>query len=199
MTRAALLKVFLPVAAMLAMTSCAAPDDETWMQITGIGGATTTTTTTTTDGDETTTTSTFSSGSVIESDLQSGVTDTVDVEVQNSTIILGDVGGGVFITVYHAAVEYHVQGYDFPSYQYTVTLFLPAPTSGEAGSADSKGVLEDLPLVPAALKSWILDPGNVPPEIAARGFTGEARVTLKGRTEEGRELEVSGSVTVVFN
>ena len=187
MTRAALLKVFLPVAAMLAMTSCAAPDDETWMQITGIAVAT---------GEDTT--STFT-GSVIESDLQSGVTDTVDVEVQNSTIILGDVGGGVFITVYHAAVEYHVQGYDFPSYQYTVTLFLPAPTSGEAGSADSKGVLEDLPLVPAALKSWILDPGNFPPEIAARGFTGEARVTLKGRTEEGRELEVSGSVTVVFN
>jgi hypothetical protein len=192
MTRAALPKAALLAAALLAMTACAAPDDETWMQIVGVGVESTRET-------DTSTTTTFSSSSVIESDLQNRETDTVDVEVQNSTIILGDVGGGVSITVYHATVEYFVQGHTFPSYQYTVTLFLPAPTSGDAGAADSTETLIGLPLVPTALKDWILDPANFPPEIAARGFTGEARITLRGRTEEGRELDVSSSVTVVFN
>lgn len=190
MTRAALPKAALLAAALLAMTACAAPDDETWMQIISIDSVSTATDT---DGETTTSTS------VIESDLQDGKTDTVDVTVQNSTIILGDVGGGVSITVYHATVEYFVEGQNLPSYQYTVTLFLPAPTSGDAGAADSTGTLIGLPLVPTALKDWILNPANFPPEIAARGFTGEARITLRGRTEEGRELDVSSSVTVVFN
>jgi hypothetical protein len=178
--------------ALLAMTSCAAPDDETWMQIISIDSVSTTSGT---DGETTTTTS----ASVIESDLQDGETDTVDVKVQNSTMILGDVGGGVSITVYHATVEYFVEGYSFPSFQYAVTLFLPPPTSGESGAATTEGTLDDLPLVPVSLKDWILNPVNFPPEIAARGFTGTARITLRGRTEEGRELDVSSSVTVVFN
>ena len=176
--------------ALLVLTACVAPDDETWMRIISIGSAGTASDS---DGGTTTTTST----SVIESDLQSGETDTVDVVVQNSTIILG-IGGGVSITVYHATVEYFVEGYTFPSFQYTVTLFLPAPTSGEVGGATSEGTLNDLPLVPNALKNWILNPDTFPAEIAARGFTGEARVTLRGRTVEGRELETSAGVAVFF-
>jgi hypothetical protein len=177
--------------AAVLLTGFAAPDDETWIRITGFSdpGTVSDSTTTTTSGTR----------SVIESDLQDGKTDTVDVHVQNTAVILGASGNGVSITVHNAKVEYFVQNQSLPTYQYAVTLFLPPPTSGEAGSASSEAVLQNLPVVPAALKAWILNPANFPAEIAAAGFIGEARITLRARTEEGRELETSSGIAVVFN
>ena len=182
MKRAGLLGGLLCAAMLMVLAGCAAPDDETWVQIISIEDSSLE----------------APSASVVESDLQDGTTNTVDVEVQNTSFILGS-GNGASVTVYHATVDYFVQGQSLPSYQYVVTLFLPAPTSGDAGDSSSTGTLEDLPLVPAALKSWILNPANFPAEIAARGFSGEARITLRARTEEGRELETSAGITVVFN
>jgi hypothetical protein len=171
------------VSALLVLTACAAPADETWVQIVSIGGS---------DEDD-------PASSVGTSDLQSGTTDTADVTVQNTTVILGASDSGVSITVYHARVEYFVQGQNLPSYEYVVTLFLPPPSSGDAGASSSTATLQEFPLVPVALKNWILNPANFPAEIAAAGFSGEARITLRARTEEGRELETSAGVTVIFN
>jgi len=177
--------------ALLVLTACAAPADETWVQIVSIDSASTDS-----DSDEGTTTE--ASNSVVKSDLQDGKTDPVDVKVQNTTVILGASDSGVSITVYHARVEYFVQGQNLPSYEYVVTLFLPPPSSGDAGASSSTATLQAFPLVPVALKSWILNPANFPAEIAARGFDGEARITLRARTEEGRELETSAGVAVFF-
>ena len=136
--------------------------------------------------------------SVVRSDLHERSADLVDLEVENSTIILGGSGGGVFITVYHARVEYLVPNHALPSFEYGVTLVLPAPTANEAGAAVTAGTLKDLPLVPVSFKDWVLNPETFPADIAARGFTAEAKITLRARTEEGRELETSASVTVIF-
>jgi hypothetical protein len=165
----------LLLAGLLALGGCSAPDDEIWMRITGIGLPVTTTTTT---EDTTTTTTTIENRSVFESNLR-------DV--------------GVSIAVYSATVELFTTGHLLRSFTYPVTLFLPAPAAGEAGVAATTAVLRSLPLVPAALKAWILNPDTFPADIAAAGFTAEAKITLRGRTEEGRELETSASVTVVFN
>jgi hypothetical protein len=186
----------LLLAGLLALGGCSAPDDEIWMRITGIGLPVTTTTTT---EDTTTTTTTIENRSVFESNLRDGTTDTADVEVQNFTVILGGSDVGVSIAVYSATVELFTTGHLLRSFTYPVTLFLPAPAAGEAGVAATTAVLRSLPLVPAALKAWILNPDTFPADIAAAGFTAEAKITLRGRTEEGRELETSASVTVVFN
>ena len=183
MKKACLSKWVCLVSALLVLTACAAPADETWVQIVSIGGS----------GED------DPASSVGTSDLQSGTTDTADVTVQNTTVILGASDSGVSITVYHAKVEYFVEGQNLPSYEYVVVLYLPAPTGGDVGEASSTGTLKEFPLVPAALKNWIRDPANFPAEIAARGFTGEARITLRGRTEEDKQIETSTGVTVVFN
>jgi hypothetical protein len=169
---------------LIVPAGCISPDEETWMQIVSIGE---------------TSEDAFVSTSVVKSELQSATTDAVDVVVQNTTVILGGSGGGVSITVYHATVEYFVEGQNLPSYEYVVILYLPAPTTDDVGEASSTGTLEEFPLVPAALKDWILDPANFPAEVAARGFTGEARITLRGRTEEDKQIETSAGITVVFN
>lgn len=187
MAKRSLLFSFFLAAAMLVPASCSAPDDETWVRVTSVSKSAG-------EGEGST------AISVISSDLRDGGPELIDIVLENGTVIVGNTaGGGVLVTVYHATVEYFVQGQNLPSYQYVVTLFLPPPGSGDAGDASSTGTLEDFPLVPAALKSWILNPANFPAEIADRGFSGEARITLRARTEEGRELETSAGITVVFN
>jgi hypothetical protein len=56
--------------------------------------------------------------------------------------------------------------------------------------------LEDLPLVPVTLKGWLL--ANLPAEVTAASFQIEARVTARARSEEGTELETSGSLGIIF-
>jgi len=166
--------------AAAALGACAAAPDEAWIRITEIRES----------GEETT------SATVIRADLRDSSTDTVDVEVENFTTILGSSGNiGVGIEVYRARVEYTLGGYDFPDYEYPVTLYLPPP-GGE--SATTTGTINGLPVAPATLKGWILDPGNFPRELLRQPVRLEAKIIVRAKTDEGKELDTAATVSVEF-
>jgi hypothetical protein len=182
------------MAAAMLLTFCAPPSDEAWFRIVGFGNPTTTGTdadpvTITADGVDTDTPGTIS---VLDSDLRDSETDRVDVFLENYSTIVGTSDGrGVY--VYRAEVEYLFGAYSLPRYEYPVTLALPPP-GAEGGVGE--GTLEDLPLVPASLKGWLL--ANLPAEVTAAPFQIEARVTIRARSGEGTELETSGSLGIIF-
>jgi hypothetical protein len=138
--------------------------------------------------------------SVLDVDLRNGTTDTVDLVLENSTVIVGNAsGGGVPIHVYHATVEYEFSPYTLPKYAYSISLLVPAPTGGEAGIGIETATLVGLPVAPATLKDWMLYPENLPPEVTGGSFNVLVRITLRARTEEGRELETGASLTLVIS
>lgn len=182
----------LAVAAAALLSACAAAPDEAWIRITRImesGGL---------DGDS------QQAVTVVHSDLRDSLTDTVDVEIGNFAVIVGSDGRGVGIGVYRARVEYRLGGFDFPDYEYPLTLYLPpvesTSTEGTTASeaAVSTGFIRGLPIAPATLKGWILNAGNFPPELLRQPVRLEAKVTIRARTDEGRELDTSATVSVEF-
>ena len=192
MTSKLFLFCFFLGAAMLVPGACSAPDDETWVRVLSVSEAGSTTDDANGSG----------SGaiSVLHSDLEDGNPELVDIVLENGTAIVGDsTGGGVIVTVYHARVEYEFGGIIIPPYAYPVTLVLPPPTGGETGTSTTSATLEDFPVVPATLKSWLLVPGNLPPGTTEGSFSVVATITFRARSEEGRELETSTSLTVAFN
>jgi hypothetical protein len=183
------------LAALCALAACNAPADETWLRVASVM----TNAGEVEDGEDATT-GTSVSATVLDVDLQNGTTDKVDLVLENSTVIVGNAsGGGVPIHVYHATVEYEFSPYNLPDYAYAVSLLVPAPTGGEAGLGIQTATLVGLPVAPATLKSWMLVPDNLPPEVTAGSFNVLVKITLRARTEEGRELETSASLTLVFS
>lgn len=184
-----LTRLFL-AAALLAAASCSAPADETWMRVTSI-------TNSSVSSEEGEGSGAISSLTV---DLRDGTTDRVDLNLENSTVIVTSSAdsSGVNVTVYRAVVDYEFNVYQFPTYQYPVTLTLPPAATSEAGLGTTSGTLGDLPVVPASLKQWMLDPGHIPPYITEGTFEVQARITLFARTDEGREVETSAGLTLLF-
>jgi len=182
------------LAALCALAACNAPADETWLRVARV---------TESGGEDAETVQegvTGTSVSVLDVDLQNGTTDKVDLVLENSTVIVGSTsGGGVPIHVYHATVEYEFSPYNLPDYAYAVSLLVPAPTGGEAGLGIQTATLVGLPVAPATLKDWMLYPENLPPEVTGGSFNVLVKITLRARTEEGRELETSASLTLVFS
>jgi hypothetical protein len=181
---------FALAALLLAAASCSAPADETWIRVTSIRGGEV-------------------NGEVVDAgtgpisslpvNLRDGKPERVVLDVENSTVIVGvPSAGGVTVTVYRAVVEYDFSVYQFPTYQYPVTLALPpAVATDEAGvgtSFDSLG----LTVVPASLKQWMLDPAHIPSDITDGTFEVRTRITLFARTDEGRDLETSAGLTLLF-
>ena len=192
MTSRLFLFCFFLGAAMLVPASCSAPDDETWVRVISVSEA------------DISADDANGSGSgaisVLHSDLDDGSPELVDIDLENGTAIVGNSsGGGVVVTVYHATVEYEFGSVYIPSYAYPVTLVIPPPTGGETGTSTTSATLEDFPVVPATLKSWLLVPENLPPDTTKGSFSVVATITIRARSEEGRELETSTSLTVVFN
>ncbi len=175
--------VLCAVAAAGVVAACAAAPDEAWIRITRVLE------------DDTAVT-------VVRSDLRDSGTDTVDVEVENFATIVGSGGdAGVGIQVYRARVEYRLGDFDFPDYEYPVTLYLPPLSRSDsegAATGQSTGVIPGLPIAPATLKGWILNPGNFPRELLRQPVRLEAKIIVRGRTEEGRELDTSTAVSVEF-
>jgi hypothetical protein len=178
------------VAAAFLLTFCAPPSDEAWFRIVGFGNRTPTTTDSGTDTPISTSTDEYIS--VLDSDLRDSETDLVDVFLENYSTVVG-VSEGRSVHVYRAEVEYLFGDYSLPRYEYPVTLALPPPAD-EVGVGT--GTLEDLPLVPAVLKGWLL--ATLPAEVTAGPFQIEAQVTVRARSEEGTELETSGSLGIIF-
>ena len=167
------------VAVCLLPAACSIPDDESFFRISAFRE----------DGQT-------SSISVLHSDLQDGQSDLVDAVVSNLTIIVGsESAGGSAIHIYHAGVRYEWAGYSLPTFEYPVTLTVPARSDDE----DGMETLEGLPLVPLALKGWLLNSSNVPAATTASTFHVTARVTLRARSDEGTELTTSGSLGIIFN
>lgn len=184
------------LALLLALAACAAPADETWLRVVSV----------TESGEDAETTQggvTGTSVSVLDIDLRNGTTDTVDLVLENSTVVVGFSGAdGVPITVYHATVEYDFSPYSLPSYAYTVSLVVPGFSSQTVAGdviVTRTDTLVGLPVAPATLKSWMLVPDNLPPEVTAGSFNVLVRITLRARTEEGRELETGASLTLVIS
>lgn len=129
--------------------------------------------------------------SVVTGDLFEISTESVDAQLQNATFTVGrNDDPGVGILVNKARVEYSLKG--APSYEFPVTLYLPAPESKGATTEES---INGLPIVPEALKQWIKGSG-VQIHPSAR-FT--ATVTFFARTDDGNDLEVEGNIAVELN
>ncbi len=166
------------------LAACSAPADETWFRITGFQGS----------GADGATTNIAS----LESEIRTNETDHVDVLLENFTTLVSvtdSVGVGIF--VYHATVEYRLHGFSLPTYQYAVSLYLPPPGS-LGGDGAGSGVLKDFPLVPVVFKRWLLNPQHFPTQIAHSPFQVSSHITLLARTDEGRELETTGDLTILF-
>jgi hypothetical protein len=129
--------------------------------------------------------------SVVTGDLFDNATESVDAALRNATFTVGrNDDPGVGILVHKARVEYSLKG--APSYEFPVTLYLPAP---ENKGATTEETINGLPIVPEVLKQWIEGSGaQIHPSVR---FT--ASVTFYARTDDGNDLEVEGSVAVELN
>jgi hypothetical protein len=162
------------IGAALAATlaaGCGRPPDEAWLRFLGFRA---------TEGSATLT--------VVNGTLDT-TTDNVDAAFENATFTVGrgdDSGTGILVT--SARVEYTMQGYAAPTYEYPVTLYLAAPA--KAGETTT-GTLSGLPIVPASLKEWIK--GLPAPPLS---FT--ARVTFRAESDNGTDLETTGSISIVL-
>lgn len=166
----------LLLAALLA--GCAAAPDETWLRITEVrtGGGS-------------------SSVAVIDVDASDGTSDTVDLVVQNTTTVVGSSSSsGVGITVTTVRIEYRAAGRDLPPFEFPLSFFIPSPGSGLSASE----TLQDVPIAPVTLKEWITNPVNFPSNLLSDLLLVEARIKLRARTDEGRELETEATVSLAF-
>lgn len=185
------MKKWLAAASVLSLsvllTACSVADDEAWLRITAFYD----------DEAET-------NISVFESELRDGMSDTIDVKVQNSSVFAGSgATEGTSIHVYRAKVEYAYSNVTIPSFDYAVTLTVgpkvsTASTGDGTTTSGGEGTLEDLPLVPLSLKNWILNSGRLPDGVVESSFRITAKVTLRSRTDEGTELKTSASLGITF-
>jgi hypothetical protein len=173
------------VAVAAIAAACGRPPDESWLEFLGFraSGATTTLTS-------------------IEGDLNDGKTDKADAAFRNDSFTVGPNSGsstGTGILIKSAHVDYQLSGFSPPSYDYPQSLFLGASGVSSGVTTTTEGTLTDFPLAPASLKRWLLDTHA----FDASGGTSPIRLTAKAKfnavTDDGNDLEVNGSITVVLS
>ena len=166
------------------VTGCARPPDEAWLRFLGFK-----------DGDATLT--------VLEGELNDGKSDSADAVFSNASVTVGVSGGGTGtgILVKSARVDYRLSGYAPPSTEYPLNLYL-GPSSHTNGTATVSGAAEgrtSFPLVPVSLKQWIIKLHTFNNASATPTVKLTANVTFFAETDEGTELEVHGSISIVLN
>jgi hypothetical protein len=186
-----LLTTLAAVALVAACGPLAAPKDEAWLKITAFVDPAT-------DKDI----------SMLASKLSDAATsDLVNIQVANYTTSAGGGGASTGITVERVNVAYRCGKYTsrFPDYNYRVHVYLPSggtPSSARMQARGASGVVSDIPVVPAALKGRIAPEDEtyplVPCKMVAAGFNLQAEITLFGRTDEGKKIEVSSILTAVI-
>jgi hypothetical protein len=159
---------------------CGRPPDEAWLRFLGFKS-----------GDSTLT--------VREGDLNDGKTDSADAAFSNTSVIVGasDSGAGTGILVKSARVDYKLSGHSPPSEDYPLNLYLPSSHSnGTATTANATEGQTSFPLATASLKRWLIDAHAAGSSPTLR-LT--ANVTFFAETDEGTELEVHGSISILLS
>jgi hypothetical protein len=179
-TRARLAAALLAVAVVA--PGCGRPPDEAWLRFLGFKS-----------GDSTLT--------VLEGNLNDGKTDSADAVFRNVSVTVGasDGGAGTGILVKSARVDYKMSGYSPPSAEYPLNLYL-GPSSHTNGTATSSGGETEgrtsLPLATASLKQWLI---NAHAAGSSPTVSLTADVTFLAESDEGGDLEVHGSVTILLS
>jgi hypothetical protein len=180
--RAAAAAAALVVLGLVAL-GCGRPPDEAWLKFLGFRES----------GTETTL-------ATIEGDLSSGTADSADAAFTNASITLGTTSGstGTGITVKRARVEYKMNGFSPPAEEYPASLYLPASSVSSGTVTAEKATLTGLPLASVSLKRWLLDTHAFDDPISTPTVRLTAQVTFFAETDEGGDLEVSGSIAIVL-
>ncbi len=153
---------------------CGRPPDEAWLRFLGFRAE-----------------GSASAVTLLAGDLLDEKTLSLDAAFENASLVVGSSDSGTGILVRLARVEYRTGGGSPPVYEYPVSLYLPAR---DKAAENTSGTLAGVPIVPASLKEWILASG-LPRHPEVR-FT--AVVTFRAETDDGNDLEVGGSVSVVL-
>jgi hypothetical protein len=174
---------------------CGRPPDEAWLRFLGFQS--------TSGSGESAVSSNISS---IEGNLFDGTAMTVDAVFRNVSTIVGSNDGsiGTGILVKSARVDYKMSGYAPPSAEYPLNLYLgPSShtngTTNAGGTTTSEGTLTDFPIVTASLKQWLRNTGAFNNSSATPTVKLTADVTFFAETDEGTELEVHGSITILLS
>jgi len=150
-------------------SGCGRPPDEAWLRCLGFQQSSETI-------------------SVLEVDLTDETSGLVDIELANSSLIIGTTTG-IGVLVNRARVDYRMTGYSPPPADYPVNLYLSPPADGNP----TTGLLTDFPLASTSLRQWLID----------NGFGGSvvelnARVTFYGLTDEGGTVETEASLGIAL-
>ena len=153
---------------------CGRPPDEAWLRFLGFKQSSSTI-------------STFTDH------LREEINSTVDVELQNSSLVVGKTDG-VGIQVNRARVDYRMDGFSPPSSEFPVNLYLAPP----AESKLTTGTLTTFPLVSASLKHWLIDTGAFDDATVTPVVELNAQVTFFGVGDDGGKLETQGGIGIAL-
>ena len=131
--------------------------------------------------------------SVYKDDLRASSPATIDVEFQNSGMIVGQ-KGGVGILLKSARIVYMMDGHTPPIAQFPVSLYLAPPADG----ATTTATLSAFPLAPLELRAWLLATGAFNNETETPVVQLVATVTFSGKTEDGSPVETSGTIAIAL-
>ena len=151
------------------VTGCRRPPDEAWLRCLGFK-----------QGADTI--------SVLEGELNDATSSTVDIELENSSLVVGG-KTGTGILVNRTRIDYQMSGFSPPSADYPVNLYLSPP----AESKPTTGTLTAFPLASKSLKQWLIDAGVSDPVVQLT-----ARVTFYGLTDEGNQIETEASLGIAL-
>jgi hypothetical protein len=153
---------------------CGRPPDEAWLRFVGFkqGGATI---------------------SVVKDSLREETTTTVDVELQNGSLIVGQ-KTGTGILVNRARVDYRMPGFSPPSAEYPLNLYLAPPADDKA----TTGTLSAFPLAPSSLKQWLIDTGAFDDANSEPVVELTAHVTFFGESDDGLKVETEGGIGIAL-
>ena len=151
------------------VTGCGRPPDEAWLRCLGFQQSAATI-------------------SVLEGDLNDETSSTVDIELENSSQVVGRIPG-TGILVNRTRIDYRMSGFSPPSADYPVNLYLSPPAEGKP----TTGTLTAFPLASKSLKQWLIDAGVSDPVVELT-----ARVTFYGLTDEGSQIETEASLGIAL-
>ena len=153
----------------VAVTGCGRPPDEAWLRCIALKQSAATI-------------------SVLEGDLNDGTSSTVDIELENSSLVVGT-KAGTGILVSRTRIDYRMTGFSPPAADLPVNLYLSPPADGKT----TTGTLTAFPLASRSLKQWLVDAGVSDPVVQLT-----ARVTFYGLTDGGSQIETEASLGIAL-